>query len=89
MGARCLVKVKKGKAVLRMANPTDKNVFWKNNTILATVSEIDAQHVFCLNDTNNTQNSEQVNHTETSTNHTEHSEEEISFNFDDSALSAE
>ena len=85
MGARCLVKVKNGKAVLRLANPTDKNIFWKNNTILATVSEIDEEHVFCLDD-ENTHRTE--NQCKMSTQNNEH-DDNLNFNLNDSTLSPE
>ena len=89
MGARCLVKVQKGKAVLRLANPTDKNIFWKNNTIFATVSEIDEQHVSCLDDKNSSKTLGHENQGKTSKQHAENIEEPINFNIDESTLSPE
>lgn len=49
MGAKCLVKVKKGKDKLRLINPTEQPVTLKNNKILAVPSEINSKYIFTLN----------------------------------------
>lgn len=46
MGAKCLVKIKKGEAFLRLINPTEKDVSLKGNKILAIASEVNTEHIF-------------------------------------------
>ena len=40
MGAKCLVKVNKGRTDLRLINPGDKSVHLKGNKVLAVVSQM-------------------------------------------------
>ena len=48
MGAKCLVKVNKGRAALRLINPGDKCVHLKGNKVLAVVSEVVKENIFSL-----------------------------------------
>ncbi|WAR08352.1 hypothetical protein MAR_018310, partial [Mya arenaria] len=50
MGAKCLVKVKKGRATIRIINPTDKDVYLKGNKVLAIVSQVRLDSVCSLDD---------------------------------------
>ena len=50
MGAKCLVKVNKGKAVIRLINPNEKEIRLKGNKVLAVVSQVEQTNVFALND---------------------------------------
>ncbi|MEW8547939.1 MAG: reverse transcriptase domain-containing protein [Candidatus Thiodiazotropha sp.] len=47
-GAKCLVKVHKGKAVFRVLNPSDKNINIPANRIVASVCDVDSKHVHTL-----------------------------------------
>ena len=40
IGAQCLVKINKGKAVLRLINPNDSDIYLKGNKVLAIVSQV-------------------------------------------------
>ena len=55
MGAKCLVKVKKGKAILRLINPTEQTITLKNNKVLAVASEINNKYIFTLTETEQSQ----------------------------------
>ena len=48
MGAKCLVKVNKGRAAIRLINPGDKCVHLKGNKVLAVVSEVVKENIFSL-----------------------------------------
>ena len=48
MGAKGLVTVKKGKAVLRLVNPTEKDVHLKGNKVLAEVSTFNRKSIVCI-----------------------------------------
>ena len=83
-GARCLVKVHKGKAIFRVINPSDKNIYLPVNRIVASVCDIDNEHVHLLESSQPDSNScHSVN--EISVN--EHDSADISFNISNSNLS--
>ena len=48
LGAKCLVKVNKGKAVLRLINPNDHDICLKGNKVLAIVSLVEKENIFSL-----------------------------------------
>ena len=50
MSAKCLVKINKGKAVIRVLNPTKKSVTIHASKVLATVSDIEIESIQELND---------------------------------------
>ena len=50
MGAKCLVKVNKGRSVMRLVNPTDKDIHLRGNRVLAVVSQVDQAKIFTLNE---------------------------------------
>ena len=47
-GAKCLVKVLKGKALFRVLNPTNKDVELPVNRVIASVCDIDNKHIHML-----------------------------------------
>ena len=57
-GAKCLVTVRKGKAVIRLLNPTNQDIEIKGNKVLAAVSEIDKNSIYALNTAPNSENSD-------------------------------
>lgn len=48
VGARCLVTTKKGKAVIKLANPSDEDVYLSPTGILANVHPIDFNQIYDL-----------------------------------------
>lgn len=50
LGAKCLVKVNKGKSVMRLINPTERNIQIKGNKVLAVVSQVEKVNIFMLDD---------------------------------------
>lgn len=50
LGAKCLIKVNKGKSVMRLANLSESDVQLRGNKVLAVVSQVEKAHVFTLND---------------------------------------
>ena len=50
MGAKRLVKVNKGKAVIRLINPNEKKKSPKRYKVLAVVSQEEKTNVFAQND---------------------------------------
>ena len=50
LGAKCLVKVNKGKSVMRLINPTETNIQIKGNKVLAIVSQVEKANIFMLDD---------------------------------------
>lgn len=50
LGAKCLVTVTKGRAVLRVINPTDKPVYLNSNKTLAVVVPVDERCVYSIDD---------------------------------------
>ena len=53
LGAKSLVTVRKGKAQLRLVNPTKQNITLKGNKVLALVSKVSSENVFSLEQDNN------------------------------------
>ena len=47
-GAKSLVKIHKGKAVLRVLNPANKDIDLPANRVVAPVSEIDIEPIHAL-----------------------------------------
>lgn len=43
-GAKCLVRVKRGRAPIRLINPTSKDIYIPNHRVVATVSDIDTNN---------------------------------------------
>ena len=83
-GAKCLVKVHKGKALLRVINPTNKDIHLPANRVVASDSEIDIEHIHALDGSQPVSNSAIVN--SASTNKTSKCVE-IKFNFTNKNLS--
>ena len=50
MGAKCLIKVNKGRSVMRLVNPTDKDIHLRGNRVLAVVAQIEKAKIFTLNE---------------------------------------
>ena len=50
LGAKCLVKVNKGKSVMRLINPTETNIQIKGSKVLAIVSQVEKANIFMLDD---------------------------------------
>ena len=48
MGAKCLVRVKNKKAIIRLINPTNRDINIKSNKVLAIVSQINKKNIFSL-----------------------------------------
>ena len=48
MDSRCLVRIKKGIAVIRMINPNNRDIHLKGNKALAVVSQVKTQNIFSL-----------------------------------------
>ena len=65
VAAKCLVKVNKSKAYLRVLNPTHRDITLPANEILATVSDIEPASVFTLSteDSNSSANMCETNNT--------------------------
>ena len=55
MGAKCLVKVNKGKSVMRLINPTEKDIHLRGNKVLAIVSQVESTNIFTLNESESSQ----------------------------------
>lgn len=51
-GAKCLVSVKKGKAVMRIMNPTEKVIALKGNQIIGMVTRLESSNIFAFSDDN-------------------------------------
>ena len=47
-GAKCVVKVRKGKAVMRILNPTDKPIHMSGNKVIGIVTPLQQASVFTL-----------------------------------------
>ena len=63
LGAKCLVKINKGKAVLRLINPNDSDIYLKGNKVLAIVSQVEKENIFSLKEVENeTTNLNHSNH---------------------------
>ena len=60
-GARCLVRVHKGKAILRVLNPTDTDIMLPMNRVVASASNVDLDNTYMLNDSCSTTYSASVN----------------------------
>ena len=83
-GAKCLVKVNKSKAIFRVVNPSDQNINIPVNRIVASVCDIDSEHVHLLDGSKPDPNSyPSVN--KISVNDTD--DPELSFNISNSNLS--
>ena len=83
-GAKCLVKVNKNKAIFRVVNPSDQNINIPVNRIVASVCDIDSEHVHLLDGSKPDPNScPSVN--KISVNDTD--DPELSFNISNSNLS--
>ena len=54
IGAKCLVKIRNGKAMLRVVNPTNRDICLKGNKILATVSQFKSDSVCSFDGTEHT-----------------------------------
>ena len=68
MGARCLVRIKKGRAVIRMINPNNRDIHLKGNKVLAVVSQVETQNIFSLGtDSEMTTNAPQFSKTNNTT----------------------
>lgn len=68
-GAKCLVKVHKGKAFMRVMNPTPQDIELPANRIVASICDIDKNNVHLLDGSNpkSSQNSASVNQLHVST----------------------
>ena len=53
LGAKCLVKINKGKAVLRLINPNESDIYLKGNKVLAIVSQVEKENIFSLSEVGN------------------------------------
>lgn len=80
IGAKCLVTEKKGKALIRLANPTAQKIYLKGNKMLAIVSPFESSCVYSLS----TCSTRQQN-TSTSSN-LDSKQESFSFDLSDSNL---
>ena len=70
VAAKCLVKVNKCKAYLRVLNPTHRDITLPVNEILATVSDIEPASVFTLSteDSSSSANMSETNNPTTTSN---------------------
>ena len=59
MGAKCLVKVNKGKSVMRLINPTDKVIHLRGNKVLAIVSQVEKANIFTLDESESSKTSQE------------------------------
>ncbi|CAG2254636.1 unnamed protein product [Mytilus edulis] len=84
MAAKCLVKVKRGRAMFKLCNPTDTEIFIRYNTILATISDIDTSCIIPLE-----QNEASVNNLETCREKANFEKTPIHFDLSDSELNSE
>lgn len=50
VGARCLVTTKNNKTVMKLANPTNEDIYLSKSGILANVHVVDKDNVFCFDD---------------------------------------
>ncbi|CAG2257357.1 unnamed protein product [Mytilus edulis] len=84
MAAKCLVKVKRGRAMFKLCNPTDTEIFVRYNTILATISDIDTSCIIPLE-----QNEVSVNNVETCREKAKFEKTPIDFDLSNSELNSE
>ena len=66
-GAKCLVTVRKGRAFIRVMNPTSRDIELPVNKIVASVSDIHHDNVYVLDDSNTSTSSANVNQIHVST----------------------
>ncbi|CAC5402169.1 unnamed protein product [Mytilus coruscus] len=84
MAAKCLVKVKQGRAMFKLCNPTESEIFIRYNTILATISDIDISCIIPLE-----QHEASVNNVETGRDRANFEKSPIDFDLSDSELNSE
>lgn len=58
LGAKCLVRVNKGKSVMRLVNLSESDIYLRGNKVLAVVSQVEKANIFTLNDS-------EISHTNT------------------------
>ena len=50
MGTKCLIYVNKGRSVMRLVNPADKDIHLRGNGVLAVVAQVKKAQIFTLNE---------------------------------------
>ena len=85
MGAKGSVTVKKGKAILRLVNPTEKDVHLKGNKVLAEVSTFNQKSIVCIYEDSDSRLDATVNSTTPSTRNC--SDKNIEVDLTDASLS--
>ena len=60
-GAKCLVQVKRGRAPIRLMNPTSKDIYIPGHRVVATVSDGDTDNIHDLNVSKQTYTQANVN----------------------------
>ena len=83
--AKCLVKVHKGKAVIRVLNPTNSDVKIRAHKVVAKISSVQTEQIYSLDDTGPSSSKTQ-NHSSSSPSA---SSSDLSFDFKNSCLSPE
>ena len=84
--AKCIMTVRRGKGVLRILNPTNKQVFIPENQILGEITLLDSPSLYSLNLEQQGQAS--VNHQSSTLNNTDKEirDEDLEFDFENSDL---
>ena len=60
-GAKCLVSVKRGRAPIRLLNPTSKDVYIPGHRVVSTVDDVDSNHVLVLENFSDNRQGVQMN----------------------------
>ena len=87
--AKCVITVLKGKGILRILNPTNKQIHVPENQIIGVITPLESPSIYSLNTDSQGQGALNQQHSDVNTKANDINEEELTFDFENSDLTEE